>query len=190
VDGDGDLDIASGPFVYLDPGRPLTDAWTQVPLPGGVHVFATLDVDGDKRADPMAQKDDSSAGRIDLCWVEAANAAGTSWALPILIGDVPRSDHPEGFQGYRAAQLVAGGRPEIAVSTMQGIYYFAVPGADPSAGDWPRTFVAPNDSDEGIGVADIDGDGGLDLVSIAYDDFAKLHLWRNDNTQPGTTSPG
>ena len=46
---------------------------------------------------------------------------------------------------------------------MQGIYYFAVPDTNPAAGNWPRTFVAANDSDEGIGVADIDGDGDLDI---------------------------
>ena len=28
---------------------------------------------------------------------------------------------------------------------------------------------------------DIDGDGHLDLVSIAYFGFKDLHLWRNDN---------
>jgi len=163
VDRDGDLDIASGPFVYLNPGTPLTNAWTQVSLPGAVHAFATLDVDGDEFADLIAQKDNSGAGRIDLFWVEAANATGTLWAAPILIANAPRGDHPEGFQGDRVAQLAAGGRPEIAVSTMQGVYYFVVPGTNPSAGDWPRTFVAPNDSDEGIGVADIDGDGNLDI---------------------------
>ncbi|MBI2929921.1 MAG: VCBS repeat-containing protein [Verrucomicrobia bacterium] len=163
VNGDGDLDIASGPFVYLNPGPPLTGAWTQVALPNGAHAFATLDVDGDRFADLLAQKDNGGTKRIDLFWVEAANAAGTSWATPVLIGNVPRSDHPEGFQGYRVAQLVVGGRSEIAVSTLQGVYYFAVPETNPAAGNWPRTFVAPNDSDEGVGVADIDGDGDLDL---------------------------
>jgi len=163
VDGNGDLDIASGPFVYINPGSPMTNAWTQVALPNGVHAFATLDVDGDRFADLLAQKDNSGAKRIDLFWVETADAAGTSWAVPVLIGSVPRSDHPEGFQGYRVSQLVAGGRPEIALSTMQGVYYFALPGSKPAAGNWPRTFVAPNDSDEGIGVADIDGDGNLDI---------------------------
>ena len=80
---------------------------------------------------------------------------------------MPRSDHPEGFQGYRVEQLVAGGRPEVVVSTMQGVYYFAVPAANPAAGGWPRTFVAANDSDEGIGVADVDGDGHLDITFTA-----------------------
>jgi len=82
VDRDGRLDIASGPFVYLNPGTSLTDAWTQVALPSGIHAFATLHVDGDEFADLIAQKDNADAGRIDLFWIEAANASGTSWAAP------------------------------------------------------------------------------------------------------------
>jgi len=163
ADQDGDLDIASGPFLYLNPGAPLTNPWTQVPLPEGVHAFATLDVDGDSFADLIAQKDNGGANRIDIFWVEAANAEGTSWATPIAIGEVPRSEHAEGFQGYRVAQLIAGGRPEIAVSTMQGLYFFRVPETNPDTGNWPRTTMAANDSDENVGVADLDGDGDLDI---------------------------
>ncbi|MDO8629482.1 MAG: VCBS repeat-containing protein, partial [Phycisphaerales bacterium] len=163
ADGDGNRDIASGPFVYLNPGSPLTGAWTQVALPNGIHAFATLDVDSDRFADLIGQKDNAGANRVDLFWVEAANSAGTAWATPILIGNVPRSEHVEGFQGYRVAQLIAGGRPEIAVSTMQGVYYFSVAETNPAEGNWPRTLVAPNDSDENVGVADIDGDGDLDI---------------------------
>jgi hypothetical protein len=80
VDSDGDLDIASGPFVYLNPGPPLTGTWTQVPLPDDLHAFANLDVDGDNLADLLAQKDNKPSDRIDLIWIEAANAAGTAWA--------------------------------------------------------------------------------------------------------------
>jgi hypothetical protein len=163
VDRDGDLDIASGPFVYLNPGGLLTNQWTQVRLPSGVHAFATLEVDGDRFADLLAQKDNAAANRVDLFWFEATNPNGTAWATPVLVGNVPRSEHVEGFQGHRVAQLIAGGRPEIAVSTMQGVYYFAVPETNPAAGNWPRTLVATNDSDENVGVADIDRDGHLDI---------------------------
>jgi hypothetical protein len=32
----------------------------------------------------------------------------------------------------------------------------------------------------GAQAVDIDGDGDLDIVSIAWDDYTKIHLWRND----------
>jgi hypothetical protein len=163
ADGDGNADIASGPFVYLNPGPPMTGAWTQVALPGSVHAFATLDADGDRWADLMAQKDNSGANRTDIYWLEAANAAGTAWSTPVLIGHVPRSEHPEGFQGYRVAQLIAGGRPEILINSPQGLYYFSPPALHPEDGTWPRTLIAANNSEEGVGVADMDGDGDLDV---------------------------
>lgn len=163
IDRDGDLDIASGPFVYRNPGAGLTGAWTKSSLPNLVHAFATLDVDDDESVDLITQRDNAGANSVDLFWVEGSSPDGSTWMDPIRIGSVPRSDHPEGFQGYRVAQLIPGGKPEITVSTMQGVYYFSVPTSNPSTGNWPRIFVAPNDSDEGIGLADIDGDGDSDI---------------------------
>lgn len=169
VDGDGDLDIASGPFVYVNPGGSMTNVWTQVPLPDGVHAFATLDVDSDDRADLIAQKDNPGQSRIDLYWVEAANAAGTAWAAPIYIGEVPRGSEPEGFQGYKVGQIVAGGRPEIVVNAPQNLYCFEVPQTNPAAGNWSQTLVTLNSSEEGIGLSDMDCDGHLDIAFSAAD---------------------
>ena len=120
-------------------------------------------MDGDDRADLLALQDNAGVNRIDLYWVEATDAGATTWAAPTLFGTVPRSDHAEGFQGYRLAQVVAGGREEIVISTMQGVYYFEIP-ASPGAGSWPRTQICANDSDEGIGIADVDGDADLDIT--------------------------
>ena len=63
-----------------------------------------------------------------------------------------------------AATITLSAARGLAVSTMRGVYCFSVPAADADAGSWPRTFVAPNDSDEGIGVADVDGDGHRDIT--------------------------
>jgi hypothetical protein len=95
-------------------------------------------VDGDRFADLIAQRDNGTVNRVDLFWVEATNPAGTAWAAPILLGNVPRSEHSEGFQGYRVAQLVPG-RAEIAVSTMRGLYFRRAKRA--AAGSWPERWL-------------------------------------------------
>ncbi|MBP7829372.1 MAG: VCBS repeat-containing protein [Kiritimatiellae bacterium] len=163
ADGDGDLDLVSGPYFYRNPGGAMTGAWTRPTAFSGGHLFMAADVDGDDRADLLGLQDNAGGSRIDLYWIEATDAGATGWAAPVLFGDVPRSDHAEGFQGYRLAQVVAGGREEIVLSTMQGVYTFEIP-ASPGAGSWPRTLVCANDSDEGIGVADLDGDTDLDVA--------------------------
>jgi hypothetical protein len=42
-------------------------------------------------------------------------------------------------------------------------------------------------------LSDLDGDGDLDVVSIAWNDFRYLHVWRNDAVArpktPVSTSP-
>lgn len=164
LDGDGDLDIASGRFLYRNPGPPMTGTWAQVTLPGSGHAFATLDVDGDSLADLIDQQDNPGANRLDLYWLETSNAAATAWHTPRLIGNVPRSEHAEGFQGYRIADLDGTPPLEIVISSMGGIYAFAIPASNPEAGAWPRTLLASNDSDEGIGAADLDADGDTDIA--------------------------
>ena len=183
VDGDGDLDLPSGPYVYRNPGGAMTGAWTRTSFSGAGHVFLATDVDGDDRADLLTQLENAGANRIDLYWVEAADTGASAWATPILIGNVPRSDHSLGFQGWKLAQIESGGSPEVVISSYQGVYYFRIP-ADPSAGSWPRVFVAANDSDEGIGMADMDGDGDLDIGFASGN--SKNVMWARN---PGDGSP-
>ena len=183
VDGDGDADIASGPYLYRNPGGVLTGAWAQTTLAAGRHVFLAANVDDDNRADWLALQDNGADNRIDLYWHEAGDAAGTNWAEVVRFGDVPRSEHAEGFQGSRLGQIEAGGRPEVLISSGQGIYYFAIPAA-PATGAWPRVFVTANDSDEGLGVADFDADGDLDIAFASGN--SKNVMWARN---PGDGSP-
>lgn len=164
VDGDGDQDIASAHHIYRNPGSAMTGAWPRVSLASGLHIFLAPDVDSDSRADLLVLQDNIGASRIDLFWYEATDAGATGWTNVVRFGDIPRSDHAEGFQGYKLADLIAGGKPEVVLSTMQGIYQFVIPVANATTGGWPRAQLAANDSDEGIGIADVDGDTLLDVT--------------------------
>jgi len=162
VDQDGDEDIVSGPYLYRNPGGSLTNAWTRTTINASIHVFLSADVDGDDRADVLALQDNPGQNRIDLFWYEAQDALAGSWTSVVRFGDVPRSEHAEGFQGSQLASIEVGGLPEVVISSFQGIYYFSIP-ANPQTGTWVRVFITANDSDEGISVSDIDEDGHSDV---------------------------
>ena len=92
----------------------------------------------------------------DVYWLEAQDRQGKSWKA-VKIAELPPAKHVNG-QGFVAAQIVPGGRPEIVLSTGKGIFYIEIP-ADPAAGNWPVTLAAPEASEQGLAVGDIDGDG-------------------------------
>ncbi|MGB5881900.1 MAG: VCBS repeat-containing protein, partial [Thermoanaerobaculia bacterium] len=163
VDRNGSTDIISGRHWYENPGGDLTAAWTQNAFPqvGGNDPDALLitNVDGDLDLDVIAMS--GSGGSV--YWLERNTGAAGGWDVT-LIGDVGASNHGISAQGYRAADLIPGGRDEIIIN-IDPCYTFEVP-ANPGAGNWPRVRVIASSStaDEEIAVGDIDRDGLLDLV--------------------------
>jgi hypothetical protein len=160
--GDGLGDIVSGRYFYRNPGGNMTEAWARVTLPDEVDAVLFANVDDDDLSDVIAQK--TVGGNLALYWLEANDPQGASWRNVTQIGSVPPASHSLGSQGHRLAQIEAGGKPEIVITSGNGIYYFEIPGS-PDAGGWPRTHVNSNPTDEDIGVGDIDGDNDLDLAS-------------------------
>jgi hypothetical protein len=75
---------------------------------------------------------------------------------------MPKTGHVNG-QGYMLAQIVPGGKPEIILAAEDGIYCFEVPN-QPAKGNWPKTRIASETMDEGIGTGDIDSDGDIDII--------------------------
>lgn len=168
-DGDGDKDIASGPFLYHNPGGGLTRPWRESRLPGGWTAFAAMDVEGRDRLNLLVRRPERDT--TVLAWMEPR----AGWAVHPL-GAVPASSHREGGQGWSiirpgggalavpagdALAVPAGGA--LVVSDGGGIHAFRRP-ADPH-GPWSRILVSDRPSDEGLAVADIDRDGWLDVVA-------------------------
>ena len=177
LDGDDLIDIVSGPYWYQNPGGDMTGAWTQSPaFPGGLHAMLVVDVDGDAQSDVIGQANSGS----DVYWMEATDASATAWTS-ILVGNLPASSHTLGMQGYRVAQIEAGGNPELLFSSGGGVYYFRIPPANPEAGSWPSVRVNVNPSDEGFGVGDIDGDTDID-VAAGTGASKRVEWYRNPGT--------
>ena len=156
IDGDGDLDILSGRYLYHNPGGDMSGAWTRTELPDNVDGILLMDVDGDDRADLIAQS------LPQLWWYEATNRAGTAWTGRV-IGEVPATSHVNS-QGFERGQIIPGGKEEFVIAGDGNIYLFEIPAA-PETDAWPVTLVAAHTSDEGIGLGDIDGDGDLDIAA-------------------------
>ena len=153
VNGDGYLDIVSGRNVYLSPAGDLSGKWEKLDL--GQNVDANLIYQNGEQGKPVI-----IAERLpDVIQFSIDEAGGFSEGE--VVAQVPPTGHHNG-QGYKVADVFADhGGDEIVYASLGGLYVL-----DPSTPKpWKVTLVGKDASDEGVGVADMDGDGDLDLIS-------------------------
>lgn len=174
VTGDGLPDLVSGRWIYANPGGDMSAPWPRVTLPWDVDILAVLNVDGDSRKDMIAMTPD---GRI--LWLESTGSA-QSW-IQTEVADLGFADHSISTQGFRAAQLEAGGKPEL-LFTLDTLAYLRIP-ANPNVTPWPRVEISSSIDPEGVAAADIDGDGDLDVA--ATPNTVDVRWYRNPGNGAG-----
>jgi hypothetical protein len=157
INADGFADIVAGRYVYVNPGGDMTGKWRRTDLGLNVDGMLFVNADDDNLPDIIA------TALPDVYWLEATDANMTSWKAT-KIGTMPPNDHVNG-QGYRYVQLIPGGKPEILLNTGDGVYLFQIPDKIIDGQPWPKTRLATDVVEEGIGLGDIDNDGDMDLLS-------------------------
>jgi hypothetical protein len=176
VTGDGYKDIIAGRYFYRNPGGNMSGRWQRITFSINVDAMLVVDVDGDSFADIIAE------ALPNVYWLEAEDRPGNSWSVK-KIGTLPKTGHVNG-QGYMLGQIIAGGKPEIILACGDGIYYFQIPG-NPENGNWPKTRIASETMDEGIGTGDIDGDGDIDITTGKKERETFMVIWHEN---PGNGS--
>ncbi len=156
ITGDGYRDIVSGRYFYRNPGGDMTGKWQRIDFGLNVDGMVFTDVDDDSFGDVIG------TALPAVYWLEAKDRQGSAWKAK-KIGEIPATGHVNG-QGYALAQIRKGGKPEILLSSGEGIYYFEIP-KNPETEKWPYVHITADASEEGIGAGDIDGDGDIDIAA-------------------------
>lgn len=168
IDGDGLEDVICGSWWYHNP------TWQRYQIPGIYQVSLAYDIDGDGRPELIGTKarpgeehwymkissDMYWLKPIDLLngvWEEHFIGQGHGdWGHAMVMGPILPDDKLALVVGYHDA-LDNGNPPEI----------FIVPD-DPRQSPWAQHVIADIAYGEEMAIADIDGDGKLDIVAGKY----------------------
>lgn len=188
LDGDGDLDVASGYKIgdqengatwWENPG-PNSVAWIQRPLGQtqfNVDRLALADLDGDRKIDVIVTEERYPGPDPDasLYWFEQpADARSNRWLQHRIVTEYS-------LNNLSVADMDRDGDRDIVTCEHKGPKEKLQIWENDGKGRFTEHVIDQGkESHLGARVADLDHDGDLDIVSIVWEDFQFLHLWRND----------
>jgi len=171
IDGDGDLDILEADqsnkiYWYENDGTPDDGTWSQTKIKGGLtdaHVVAIADMDNDGDLDVISAA--YTAGKVS--WhVNDGSPDGAVWTTyEIGTPTKPTSLFPVDIDYDGDIDIISSA--ETGASTNGKIKWYVNDGT-PEAGWTTNNIASSVNRPSSVFVADINGDGSLDIVSSAY----------------------
>lgn len=186
IDNDGDRDLVIEKVWYENTGDPFVRSWTPHSYGAGwEHPFAfvaTGRINGDGRLDIVLSPAEKAGEWGRISWFEApAKPRSGAWREHVVDAKAEAVHH---FVG--AADFDGDGATDIAAAQMRQ-------GADPDevkiylnrggGKSWTKAVIATGGS-HSMKIADLDGDGDMDLYGANWRGTSVIEWWENVGTQP------
>ncbi|MDD5688550.1 MAG: FG-GAP-like repeat-containing protein [Elusimicrobia bacterium] len=214
IDGDGDLDVAGvnendntivwweNPYTASNPSS-VESVWTRHdvgPATPVDHMYGSdgpdrikiADLDGDGRPDIVVTDEiwcaDNGANPLRTgsrtYWFKNPADPKGLWGTANVIQQNQQSTNSLGV-----ADMDNDGDIDVITGKLVGDMELAVWENNGTGVFTKHSISTGYESHNGAQPFDLDGDGDLDIVSICWNDYPKMHIWRNDNTSSGNPPP-
>ena len=190
-DADGKIDIvgSDGNNSVWWQNNGTTSNWTRRTVgpadhgeSGGGYTdkSAAADIDGDGKPDALLSEEIfTDANNANTYWYKNPGGAAANWTRKIIATQ-------NSTNSMSVADMDRDGDQDVITGEHFGDLETVVWENVNNGASWVKHLVgAGHESHGGSKTFDLDNDGDLDIVSIAYDSFEDLHIWRNDNTTGG-----
>ena len=182
IDGDGDIDICGGGLGGKAVG------WWENPGTGKGQWMKHIVGSNNHWADRFALADINEDGRLDIVMSEEWRLQGSRVYWYEQPDDPKSPNWPRHVVAYQfttnsmdVADMDHDGDIDIITGEHRGTEKLTVWENVNKGSKWIEHVISTGkESHLGASVADLDGDGDMEIASIAWDDYQYLHLWRND----------
>ena len=137
---------------------------------------ADFDRDGD--LDVVGTGTTNKESGSSLYWFSNPGPGTGRWSAHLIADDLGA------LNSMAVADLSGDGLPDVVTGEHRGLERVVVWQNESNAARWNAVEVdRGKESHLGTQLIDLDQDGDLDIVSIAWDGYQTVHLWRNDSNR-------
>lgn len=189
VDGDGDLDIAAG-RRSSDAQEPLILMWFENPGTQDVEWSGTqvgvsnhpidrveiVDLNGDGLSDIVVAEERYPGLEPDgnLFWYEQSATSNEPWTRHVVVTQYSMNN-------LDVADVDQDGDSDLVTNEHKGNRLETQLWMNDGSGNFQKKVIdSGKENHLGTQLADLDGDGDLDLVGAGWDKYQHMHVWRND----------